>query len=340
MKALSGSVYLQAEAAVDDIRVLTGVLLSATALSDAEAVVLRWRCGGGSNGGASLLIDSVTLTDTLSRQTVTKSCCRSSSGSMGSSTSSSSLTSPGSGIIVALHDSSAPLIISDADTPAPYSAPSRPLDEQTELPRPPCKIGRCGTYSRKSLLLAAAVSVTRQQVYSFAPTVGVANNREGRRRGAVCCCWLQVLLAVPSVCWLMRDVSSVTDLFSSFMHAQILCIMLPHILLLLRVGLGLPPHPLPLPVLLDPPIAFHSRRGQEQAAAALQMLHWAECCCGGTGDSDALLFCGSGAHAAGAVARWLPRTFHEEMGGCCAHRCSMACGCSNLQNSQCSCAEC
>jgi hypothetical protein len=157
MKALSGSVYLQAEAAVDDIRVLTGVLLSATALSDAEAVVLRWRCGGGSNGGASLLIDSVTLTDTLSRQTVTKSCCRSSSGSMGSSTSSSSLTSPGSGIIVALHDSSAPLTISDADTPAPYSAPSRPLDEQTELPRPPSRIGRCGTYSRKSLLLAAPV---------------------------------------------------------------------------------------------------------------------------------------------------------------------------------------
>ncbi len=131
---------------------------------------------------------------------------------------------------------------------------------------------------------------------------------------------------MPSVCWLVRDVSAVTDLFSSFMHAQILCIMLPQMLLLLRVGLGLPPHLLLLPSLLDPLIAFHSHRGQEQAAAALQMLRWAECCCGGTGDSDALLFCGGGAHAAAAVARWLPPTFHEETGGCCVHRCSMACG--------------
>jgi hypothetical protein len=146
MKALSGSVYQQLEAAADDVRVLTGVLLSATALSDAEAVVLRWRCGGGSNGGASLLIDSVTLTDTLSLQTVTKSCCRSSSGSMGSSTSSSSLTSPGSGIIISLYDTSAPLVISDSDTPFPYSAPAHPLHDEAALTRPPSRIGRCVIY--------------------------------------------------------------------------------------------------------------------------------------------------------------------------------------------------
>jgi hypothetical protein len=143
MKALSGGVYHQAEEAADGVRVLTGVLLSATALSDAEAVILRWRCGGGSNGGASLLIDSITLTDTLSRQTVSKSCCRSSSGSMGSSVSSSSLTSPGSGIVISLYDSTPPLTISDADTPAPYSTPAPPLDDQTFPVRPPARIGRC-----------------------------------------------------------------------------------------------------------------------------------------------------------------------------------------------------
>jgi hypothetical protein len=139
MKALSGGVYNQAEAGVDELRVLTGVLLSAAALSDIEAIIIRWRCGGGSNRGASLLIDSVILTDTLSSQTITKSCR--------SSSSSSALTSPGSGIIISLHDSSAPLILSDADTPIPYSTPSSlTLDESITLPLPPCRIGRCVIY--------------------------------------------------------------------------------------------------------------------------------------------------------------------------------------------------
>jgi hypothetical protein len=137
MKALSGSVYNQVDAGTDDIRVLTGVLLSAAALSDIDAIILRWRCGGGSNGGASLLIDSVMLMDTMSAQTITKSCCRS-----GSSRSCCALTSPGSGIIISLHDSSDPLILSDADTPAPYSTSSSFLDERTAFPRPPCRIGR------------------------------------------------------------------------------------------------------------------------------------------------------------------------------------------------------
>ena len=139
MKALSGGVYNQAEAGVDELRVLTGVLLSAAALSDIEAIIIRWRCGGGSNRGASLLIDSVSLMDTLSSQTITKSCR--------SSSSSSALTSPGSGIIISLHDSSAPLILSDADTPIPYSTPSSlTLDESITLPLPPCRIGRCVIY--------------------------------------------------------------------------------------------------------------------------------------------------------------------------------------------------
>lgn len=137
MKALSGSVYNQGDAGTDEIRVLTGFLLSAAALSDIDAIILRWRCGGGSNGGASLLIDSVMLMDTMSSQTITKSCCRS-----GSSRSSCTLTSPGSGIIISLHDSSDPLILSDADTPSPYSTSSSFLDERTAFPRPPCRIGR------------------------------------------------------------------------------------------------------------------------------------------------------------------------------------------------------
>jgi hypothetical protein len=136
MKALSGSVYNQAEVVADDLRVLTGVLLSSAALSDIEAIVIRWRCGGGNNGGASLLIDSVTLTDTLSSHRLTKSCCRSGS--------SSTLTSPGSGVIISLHDSSAPLILSDADTPAPYSTLPPLSDELTPLHRHPSRIGRCG----------------------------------------------------------------------------------------------------------------------------------------------------------------------------------------------------
>jgi hypothetical protein len=143
MKALSGSVYNQAEDGPEHLRVLTGIMLSAAALADIEAIILRWRCGGGSNLGASLLIDSITLVDSLTMETVTKSCCRSSSGSMGTSSSCSTLTSPGSGILISLRDSAAPLTLSDCDTPAPYSAPSLPLDLHSASPQSSSRIGRC-----------------------------------------------------------------------------------------------------------------------------------------------------------------------------------------------------
>lgn len=97
-------------------------------------------CNTSHIAGASLLIDSITLTDTISLQTLTKSCCRSGGGS-----SSSTLTSPGSGIIIALHDTTPPLPISDTDTPAPYCSNPPPSIDEHPLPLPPSRIGRCIT---------------------------------------------------------------------------------------------------------------------------------------------------------------------------------------------------
>jgi hypothetical protein len=193
MKALSGGVYNQSEAGPDDLRVLTGVLLSAAALADIEAVILRWRCGGGSNGGASLLIDSVTLVDSLTMTTVTKSCCRSSSGSMGTSTSCSTLTSPGSGIIISFRDSAAPLTLSDSDTPAPYSAPSPSLDLHPVTQQSLSRIGRCAHVSSLAFPLFQMHFITHNaQVYTFAPTIGVSDSRSSSKRRRLRCCRLQV----------------------------------------------------------------------------------------------------------------------------------------------------
>jgi hypothetical protein len=206
MKALSGSVYNQAELGSDDLRVLTGVLLSAAALSDIEAIIIRWRCGGGNNGGASLLIDSVMLTDTLSSHRVTKSCCRGSS--------SSTLTSPGSGIIISLHDSSAPLILTDADTPAPYSTPPPLSDELTTIHRPPSRIGRCGA----EILIPKLTDINtffsifhfvimHTQVHTIASTSGFSYCCPRSSRWTVCRCWLQVTLDVFwSLIVVLRDI--------------------------------------------------------------------------------------------------------------------------------------
>jgi hypothetical protein len=193
MKALSGGVYNQSEAGPDDLRVLTGVLLSAAALADIEAVILRWRCGGGSNGGASLLIDSITLVDSLTMKTVTKSCCRSSSGSMGTSSSCSTLTSPGSGIIISIRDSAAPLTLSDSDTPAPYSASSASLDLHPAPHQSLSRIGRCAHFA---LLIFPHYYMhfiaQHAQVHTFAPAIGITHSRSSSDRRHLRCCRLQV----------------------------------------------------------------------------------------------------------------------------------------------------
>jgi hypothetical protein len=61
---------------------------------------------------------------------------------MGTSVTCSTLTSPGSGIIISLHDSSFPLILSDSDTPSPYFNPSLAPDQRAPCEQPPCRIGR------------------------------------------------------------------------------------------------------------------------------------------------------------------------------------------------------
>lgn len=126
-------------------------------------------CNTSHIAGASLLIDSITLTDTISLQTLTKSCCRSGGGS------SSTLTSPGSGIIIALHDTTPPLPISDTDTPAPYCSNPPPSIDEHPLPLPPSRIGRCITTT--TLNPSLSLSLDLPQVHTHPPSHGPPNCR-------------------------------------------------------------------------------------------------------------------------------------------------------------------